>query len=39
MKPFKNEPLTDFTDKKNKKEFEKALAKVESQLGRNMTSS
>ncbi|MFI5144713.1 MAG: L-glutamate gamma-semialdehyde dehydrogenase [Ignavibacteria bacterium] len=34
MKPFKNEPLTDFTDKKNKKEFEKALAKVESRLGK-----
>lgn len=34
MKPFKNEPLTDFTNKKNKKDFEKALAKIESQLGK-----
>ena len=34
MKPFKNEPLTDFTSKKNKKDFEKALEKIESQLGK-----
>lgn len=33
MKPFKNEPMTDFTKSSNKKAFEKALAKVESQLG------
>jgi 1-pyrroline-5-carboxylate dehydrogenase len=34
MKPFKNEPLTDFTDPKNKKKFEEALVKVQSELGR-----
>jgi 1-pyrroline-5-carboxylate dehydrogenase len=34
MKPFKNEPLTDFTKSKNKKDFQKVLKKVESQLGR-----
>jgi 1-pyrroline-5-carboxylate dehydrogenase len=33
MKPFKNEAFTDFTKHKNKKAFEKALAKVESELG------
>ena len=34
MKPFKNEPLTDFKDKKNKRDLEKAIAKVESELGK-----
>lgn len=34
MKPFKNEPLTDFTKSKNKKDFQKALKKVESQFGK-----
>jgi 1-pyrroline-5-carboxylate dehydrogenase len=34
MKPFKNEQLTDFTNHKNKKLFQKALAHVESQLGK-----
>ncbi len=34
MKPFKNEPLTDFTKGKNKKDFQKTLKKVESELGR-----
>ena len=34
MKPFKNEPLTDFTKSRNKKEFAKALKKVESKLGK-----
>lgn len=34
MKPFKNEALTDFSDKKNKKDLEKALSKVESELGK-----
>lgn len=34
MKPFKNEPLTDFTKTKNKKDFKKALNKVETQLGK-----
>lgn len=34
MKPFKNEPLTDFTKSRNKKDFAKALKKVESQLGK-----
>ncbi|RPI13316.1 MAG: L-glutamate gamma-semialdehyde dehydrogenase [Ignavibacteriae bacterium] len=33
MKPFKNEPMTDFTKSSNKKAFEKALAKVEAELG------
>jgi 1-pyrroline-5-carboxylate dehydrogenase len=33
MKPFKNEALTDFSKPKHKKAFEKALAKVESELG------
>ena len=34
MKPFKNEPLTDFTKNRNKKEFSKILKKVEAQLGK-----
>ena len=34
MKPFTNEPLTDFTNPKNKKRFEEALANVESELGK-----
>jgi 1-pyrroline-5-carboxylate dehydrogenase len=34
MKPFKNEPLTDFTKPKNKNAFEKALSKIESELGK-----
>ncbi|MGH2566925.1 MAG: L-glutamate gamma-semialdehyde dehydrogenase [Bacteroidota bacterium] len=32
-KPFKNEPLTDFTKPANRKAMEQALAKVRSQLG------
>ena len=31
---FKNEPLTDFSKPANKKAFEKALKKVESELGK-----
>jgi 1-pyrroline-5-carboxylate dehydrogenase len=34
MKPFKNEALTDFTKHSNKKAFEKALAAVKSELGK-----
>jgi len=34
MKPFKNEALTDFTKSKNKKEFLKALKKVEVGFGK-----
>jgi len=34
MKPFKNEPLTDFKKPKNKKAFQKALSKIESELGK-----
>ncbi len=34
LKPFKNEPLTDFTKPANRKAFEKALAKVRSGLGK-----
>jgi 1-pyrroline-5-carboxylate dehydrogenase len=34
MKPFKNEPLTDFTKSKNKKDFQKALKKAEAQFGK-----
>ncbi|MGA2669395.1 MAG: L-glutamate gamma-semialdehyde dehydrogenase [Ignavibacteria bacterium] len=34
MKPFKNESLTNFTNPKNKKKFEEAIAKVESELGK-----
>jgi len=34
MKPFKNEPLTDFSIPKNVKLFQKALARVRSELNR-----
>jgi len=34
MKRFKNEPLTDFSKAKNRKAMEKALSKVESELGK-----
>jgi 1-pyrroline-5-carboxylate dehydrogenase len=34
MKRFKNEPLTDFSKAKNRNAMERALAKVESELGR-----
>ncbi|MFZ1947388.1 MAG: L-glutamate gamma-semialdehyde dehydrogenase [bacterium] len=34
MKPFKNEPLTDFTKPANRRAMEKALKRVERQLGR-----
>src|SRR5437868_9384555 len=34
MKPFKNEPFTDFTNKKNAKKFKFALDKVHAELGR-----
>jgi 1-pyrroline-5-carboxylate dehydrogenase len=34
IKPFKNEPLTDFSKSSNKKAMEKALAKVRSELGK-----
>ena len=34
MKPFKNEPFTDFTHKKNAKKFKEALDKVHAELGR-----
>jgi 1-pyrroline-5-carboxylate dehydrogenase len=34
MKLFKNEPLTDFSKPKNRKAMEKALAKVQADLGR-----
>ncbi|MFZ5432672.1 MAG: aldehyde dehydrogenase family protein, partial [Calditrichota bacterium] len=33
LPPFKNEPLTNFTDPANKAAFEKALALVESRFG------
>lgn len=32
--PFQNEPLTDFSDPKNRKAFEQALKQVQSQFGR-----
>ena len=35
MKPFKNEPLTDFSKPVNRKAMEKALAKVKALLGKN----
>ncbi len=34
MKPFKNEPFTDFKDKKNESKFKQALEKVYSELDR-----
>jgi 1-pyrroline-5-carboxylate dehydrogenase len=34
MKPFKNEPLTDFTNKRNIKLFQKALSKIHSELNK-----
>ena len=34
MKRFRNEPLTDFSKAKNRKAMEKALGKVEAELGR-----
>lgn len=34
MKPFKNETLTDFTKHKNIRDFDKALSKVEKQMGK-----
>lgn len=34
MKPFKNEPHTDFSKPANKKAFEQALARVRSELGK-----
>lgn len=34
MKPFKNEPLTNFTKSNNKKDFQKALKKVEAGFGK-----
>lgn len=34
MKPYVTEPLTDFSDERNKKDFEKALTHVQSQLGK-----
>ena len=34
LKPFKNEPLTDFSKPANRKAMEKALAKVKAMLGK-----
>jgi 1-pyrroline-5-carboxylate dehydrogenase len=34
MTPFKNEPLTDFSNPENKKAMESALAKIEKEFGR-----
>ncbi len=34
IKPFKNEPLTDFSKPANRKAMEKALAKVQTMLGK-----
>ena len=34
MKPFKNEPFTDFTGKRNASEFREALEKVRSELNK-----
>ncbi len=34
IKPFKNEPLTDFSNSANRKAMEKSLAKIRSELGK-----
>src|SRR5262249_37445300 len=34
LPPFKNEPFTDFTDERNAQAMQRALEKVEAQLGR-----